>query len=82
MRVVIALFAVLSAVNSAKILIVIPTMAHSHITIATALAKGLASRGHEITFVTPIEEKEPVKNIKSVFLSYASKIAKGKKIIL
>lgn len=74
---IIFLAALFCIANAAKILVVFPAMAHSHFTIGSSLVKGLASRGHEITFVTPFEEKEPVKNVKSVFLSKVNKLGKG-----
>ncbi|KAI4462068.1 UDP-glucosyltransferase [Holotrichia oblita] len=50
------------------------TWAHSHWSIGNALVRGLAAKGHEVTFVTPYEEKETVKNVKSVFLSEVYRI--------
>lgn len=82
MRLVIVLFAVLSAANAAKILLVSQFIAHSHFTLGYALAKGLADKGHDVTFVTPFEEKESVKNIKWIFLSHVNEIRKGKGILL
>ncbi|KAI4462072.1 UDP-glucosyltransferase [Holotrichia oblita] len=64
----------LSLTDAAKILVVFPFRAHSHWSIGNALVRGLAAKGHEVTFVTPYEEKETVKNVKSVFLSEVYRI--------
>ncbi|KRT83007.1 Glycosyltransferase, partial [Oryctes borbonicus] len=62
-----------SVLNAAKILCIFPHSAHSHYTIGFTLAKGLAARGHHVTFMAPKEEEKPTKNVKSVFLKDVKK---------
>ncbi|GJQ76010.1 hypothetical protein Trydic_g18064 [Trypoxylus dichotomus] len=71
--VLVIVFALISVINAAKILCIFPVLAHSHYTIGSALVKGLAARGHHVTFVTPIGEKEPIKNVKSLVLNDVKK---------
>ncbi|KAF2905635.1 hypothetical protein ILUMI_00537 [Ignelater luminosus] len=59
------------AVNSAKILGVFHIPAYSHYQLGDKLLKELAARGHEVTVITPYEEKTPVKNFKQVLLTGA-----------
>lgn len=67
----------LSWTDAAKILVVFPFAAHSHWSIGNALVRGLAAKGHEVTFVTPYAEKEAVKNVKSIFLSEVFRTGEG-----
>ncbi|KAI4462086.1 UDP-glucosyltransferase [Holotrichia oblita] len=50
-------------------------MSTSHYTIGHSLAKGLAARGHQVTFAAPFEKKESIKNLKSVYLEDVKKQA-------
>lgn len=70
MRVVILYFLLcVCCVNGLKILSISPFVSHSHHVIGNALAKELAARGHDVTFVSPIEEKESVKNLRRIILT-------------
>lgn len=42
--------------------------AHSHYTLAFRLAKELADRNHEVTFINPYPQKTPIKNLKEISL--------------
>lgn len=55
--------------DAVKILCVFPMVSYSHHQIGHTLMKELAKRGHEITFVSPFPEKEPIKNFKTVVLT-------------
>ncbi|KAK9736941.1 UDP-glucoronosyl and UDP-glucosyl transferase [Popillia japonica] len=44
-------------------------VSHSHHKIGHTLMKELAKRGHEITFISPFPETEPIKNFKTIVLT-------------
>ncbi|KAJ8918827.1 hypothetical protein NQ315_011113 [Exocentrus adspersus] len=48
-------------VQCSKILVVFPMAAPSHYILGNALARGLAEAGHDVTMVSPFEEKNPPK---------------------
>jgi glucuronosyltransferase len=54
-------------VSSSKILVLVFFSSKSHKITYMRLIEELASRGHEITVVTPIKQDKPIKNIKEVF---------------
>lgn len=58
-----------SIVQCAKILVVFHMSAYSHYQLGNVLAKGLALKGHEVTMIAPISEKNPPGNFKEVFLT-------------
>ncbi|CAH0545939.1 unnamed protein product [Brassicogethes aeneus] len=58
-------------VKSAKILGVFPMPAHSHYTLGITLMKELVSRGHEVTFISAFQQKNPIKNLREVSLEKA-----------
>lgn len=58
------LFLFLTTVNysqGAKILGVFPFAAPSHYMLGSALMKGLAESGHDVTMISPFSEKDPPK---------------------
>ncbi|KAF2894451.1 hypothetical protein ILUMI_11721, partial [Ignelater luminosus] len=57
--------------NSARILGVFHAPAYSHYQLGDKILKELASRGHEVTVISPFPEKTPVKNFKQVVLTGA-----------
>lgn len=59
----------LCLVNSARILGIFHAPAHSHFQLGDRILKELASRGHEVTVISPFPEKTPVKNFKQVLLT-------------
>lgn len=61
-----------TAANAANILVVLPMPARSHSNIVSSLAKELAVRGHNVTFVTFFPEKNPPDNLIQVELSTES----------
>ncbi|KAI4462071.1 UDP-glucosyltransferase [Holotrichia oblita] len=67
---------VLYCTNTSKILCIFPTYSLSHFAIGQGLVRGLAAKGHHVTYVTPFEEKEPIPNVKSVFLTEMDKWAR------
>nr|XP_023012474.1 UDP-glucuronosyltransferase 2C1-like [Leptinotarsa decemlineata] len=48
--------------NCFNILVVFPMPAPSHFILGNALARGLAEAGHDVTMVSPYEDKNPPKN--------------------
>ncbi|KAF2886721.1 hypothetical protein ILUMI_19452, partial [Ignelater luminosus] len=55
--------------DSARILGVFHMPAYSHHQLGDKILKELASRGHEVTVITPYQEKTPIKNFKQVVLT-------------
>lgn len=74
-------FGLLSCVSAYNYLVVLHTAARSHYHVGSALAKGLASAGHQVTLVSPFELKKPIKNIKDVTVKAILKAMQGKVII-
>lgn len=60
------LLCLLSCVSAYNYLVVLHTSARSHYHVGSALAKGLAGAGHQVTLVSAFELKKPIKNIKDV----------------
>ncbi|XP_017083904.2 uncharacterized protein LOC108116482 [Drosophila eugracilis] len=60
------LVCLLSCVSAYNYLMVLHTAARSHYHVGSALAKGLANAGHQVTIISPFELKKPIKNIKDV----------------
>ncbi|KAH8406697.1 hypothetical protein KR222_003779, partial [Zaprionus bogoriensis] len=56
----------LSTVAAYNYLLVLPTGARSHYNVGSALAKGLAAAGHQVTLVSAFPLKKPIKNINDV----------------
>lgn len=69
---------IISIANAAKILFVSPIGTHSHYTVGYSLVKGLAVRGHQVTFASAFEEREPVQNLKIVYLKDLKKQTEGR----
>lgn len=82
LTIIFSILSIISIGNAAKILCVFPAAAHSHYTIGYSLAKGLAARGHQVTFASPFEAKETIQNLKIVFLEDVRKHTEGKVIII
>ncbi|EDV93634.1 GH18169 [Drosophila grimshawi] len=57
------LLCLLSCVASYNYMVVLPCAARSHYNVGSALAKGLAAAGHQVTLVSPFALKKPIKNI-------------------
>lgn len=51
-----------NGVQSAKILAVFPVTAPSHYILGSALLRGLAEKGHDVTMISAFGEKNPPKN--------------------
>lgn len=65
------IFVLLSGISDgSRILIYYPTIGISHVLPLQALAKNLAERNHEITFVSPFPLSKPVKNYRDIKLQY------------
>ncbi|CAH1102051.1 unnamed protein product [Psylliodes chrysocephalus] len=52
-----------------KILVVFPAAAPSHFILGNALGRGLAIAGHEVTVLSPFQDKNPPKNYREVVLT-------------
>ncbi|XP_017040180.1 UDP-glycosyltransferase UGT5 [Drosophila ficusphila] len=72
------LFCLLSCVSAYNYLVVSHTAARSHYHVGSALAKGLASAGHQVTIVSPFESKKPIKNVKDVTAKGVLSIMQGR----
>lgn len=68
MRAIIILVLLISCVNCYRILGVFPFPSKSHYFVTSALMKGLAEDGHEVTMIAPFLEKKQIKNYKEVLL--------------
>lgn len=53
-------------VESAKILGLFPTPAHSHFTLGSRLMIALAKKGHQVTVVSPFTIKVPIENYEEI----------------
>lgn len=69
----------LQVASSAKILTILPMAVKSHSILFDRLIKELAKRGHDITYITPFESKEPTKNIKEIIIPDLRQLLMGKK---
>lgn len=58
--------ALVAASRGDKILAVFAMSAKSHYTLGFRLAKELADRGHEVTFISAFPQKEPIKNLREI----------------
>nr|QIK00364.1 UDP-glycosyltransferase [Xylotrechus quadripes] len=52
--------------NGSNILVLFPMGSHSHFTLGFRLAKGLADRGHNVTFISPYPQKTRIKNLREI----------------
>lgn len=67
----IVLFALIIGISyGSRILIYYPTIGISHVLPVQALAKSLAERGHEITFISPFPLSKPVNNYRDIKLQF------------
>lgn len=73
----ILLIGLLSSVAAYNYLVVLPTAARSHYNVGSALAKGLAAAGHQVTLVSPFPLKKPIKNINDVPVPNMLKVMGG-----
>ncbi|KAH8312382.1 hypothetical protein KR044_010466, partial [Drosophila immigrans] len=60
------LLGLLGFVTGYNYLMVLPTGARSHYNVGSALAKGLAAAGHQVTLISPFPLKKPIQNINDV----------------
>lgn len=67
---VISVLVVLLIVGSecSKILFIHPSLSRSHVIPSQVLAKLLAQKGHEVTFVSPYPQSKPIKNFRDIKL--------------
>lgn len=67
----VALCAVITSVNSYRILGVFPHPAKSHYIVGDALMRGLAEKGHYVTMISPHKQNKPIKNYRSIHLEHS-----------
>lgn len=60
-----------SFANCYKILCVFPLPSRSHYYVGHALMKGLAEDGHQVTIVSPFQQKKPIENYTEVLLEHS-----------
>lgn len=73
-----ALMCLLSSATAYNYLLVLPTIARSHYNVGSALAKGLAAAGHQVTLVSPFPLKTPIQNINDLPVPNILKAMSGK----
>ncbi|XP_019870617.2 UDP-glycosyltransferase UGT5-like [Aethina tumida] len=54
--VVLTLLAIVSLCNGYKLLLVFPVLSRSHFNLGSALARGLANAGHDVTLISPYDD--------------------------
>lgn len=64
--------------NGAKILSVFGLPGPSQYIMASALLKGLAERGHEVTSISTFPQKTPVKNFRDIAVMENAKLYDGR----
>lgn len=64
--------------NGYKILGIFPTSAPSHYITGSALMKGLAAAGHEVTVISPFPQARPLKNYRDITVDGVIEIMSGK----
>lgn len=57
-----------NGVASYRILGIFHTVSPSHYFVGSALMKGLAADGHNVTIISPFKEKKPIPNYTEVYL--------------
>lgn len=57
-----------NGIASYKILGIFHTVSRSHYYVGSALMKGLAADGHEVTVISPFQEKNPIPNYNEIYL--------------
>ncbi|CAG9831120.1 unnamed protein product [Diabrotica balteata] len=70
------------SVHNYNVLIVSPMVSRSHFILANALGRGLIEAGHQVTIVSPYEDKNPLKGYKDVVLTGLADEKKGSHIEL
>lgn len=63
--------------NGYKILGIFPTSAPSHYITGSALMKGLAAAGHEVTVISPFPQAKPLKNYRDITVDGIIEIMSG-----
>lgn len=64
-------------VSSYKILGVFPSMSKSHFIVGSALMRGLAEAGHEVTVLSPYPLSKPLKNYRDIDVQGIHQLIKG-----
>ncbi|GAB0093832.1 hypothetical protein DMENIID0001_090140 [Sergentomyia squamirostris] len=55
--------------DGAKILLAFPTPSRSHMIFASALMKGLAAKGHDVTVMSAFPQEKPLKNYRDIVVT-------------
>lgn len=67
--------------ESYKILGIFHTSSKSHYIAGSALMKGLAEKGHDVTVISPFPQKKPIKNFRDVPVVGIEKVIEGRCIV-
>lgn len=67
-----------SQTNGYSILGIFPTFSKSHYILASALMRGLAESGHNVTVISPIQLDKPVPNYREILVQGIDKVMAGK----
>ncbi|XP_050501766.1 UDP-glycosyltransferase UGT5-like [Diabrotica virgifera virgifera] len=67
--VILILFTLICTVHNYNVLIISPMVSSSHFYLGNALGRGLVEAGHQVTVVSPYEDKNPLKGYKDVVLT-------------
>ncbi|XP_018579881.1 UDP-glucuronosyltransferase 2B7-like [Anoplophora glabripennis] len=62
MKLIVSFTLLFAAAKCSRILIVFPMVGRSHYILGNAFGKGLADAGHDVTMLSPFEDKKPPKN--------------------
>lgn len=79
---VLVICCLLANVSSYKILGVFPFAASSHYIVGSALMKGLAEKGHDVTIISAYKEQSPIKNFKTIPIPEALEAMEGESHII
>lgn len=60
-------------VSGYKILVALPAASVSHYQFGSALSRGLANAGHEVTVISPYKDPNPPPNYTEVYLEHTEK---------
>ncbi|KAK5642054.1 hypothetical protein RI129_008221 [Pyrocoelia pectoralis] len=66
--------------NGARILGVFQMPSYSHYQLGDRILKELAARGHEVTIISPFEEKEKIKNVRKIVIENVLEVFASKAV--
>lgn len=72
-KILLVTFLSFSAIEGAKILITFPTISKSHVLPLQVIAKELAKKNHDVTFVSAFPLSKPIKNYRDITIPFNEK---------